>query len=190
MVTSDAYYHASKIPTIDVDEPVGIGEELFWKDTPFLLSQTPPSLQTKWGSFSHAFHTESPTFFTTFNPTFHPHSRVAQPVDRGGCLLSINVVISTSGPWSCARWCTTQFVKALGRSVFPLVHKTTTITSLLLKIHFHCKLWTTSWMVSQAEISIASGPSLSTPMVRWPVKAAWWMACLLGCGRVTVILEN
>ena len=75
MVTSDAYYHASKIPTIDVDEPVGIGQELFLEGHPIAPKPDAPlRIQTKWRSFSHAFHTASPTFFTTsilhFSSTF------------------------------------------------------------------------------------------------------------------------
>lgn len=71
VVTSNAYYHASKIPTIDVDEPVGIGEELFLESH---HNPTKPDtllrIQTKQRSFSNAFHTESPLFFTTLKPHF------------------------------------------------------------------------------------------------------------------------
>ena len=102
--------------------------------------------------------------FTRFTPkiprssqrptsTFHPHSRVAQPVDRGGCLLSINVVISTSKLWSCARLVHNSICQGLGRSVFPLVHKPTTIIlSSFKKLIFIVSCGQPCWMVSQAEV--------------------------------------
>ena len=168
-------------------------KNFFWKDTPFHLSQTHPSASKQNGAPFHTrFTPKTPRSSQRPTSTFHPHSRVAQPVDRGGCLLSINVVISTSKLWSCARLVHNSICQGLGRSVIPLVHKPTIITfSSFKKFIFIVSCGQPFWMLSQADTRwIACGLSLNTRMARWPAKGAWSQGCRQGFGRVTASWEN
>ena len=165
----------------------------FWNRTTILLSQTPSSASKQNSApFQTRFTPKVLCSSQRSNPTFHPHCRVAQPVDRVGCLLSISVVISTSRSWSCARLVHNSICQGLGRSVIPLVHKPTIITfSSFKKFIFIVSCGQPFWMLSQADTRwIACGLSLNTRMARWPAKGAWSQGCRQGFGRVTASWEN
>ena len=113
MVTTNAYYHASKIPTIDVDEPVGRGQELFLEPhhNP-TKPDIPLFIQTKWRSVSHAFHTERPAFFTTLKPHFSStllccttcgHRRLSSVNQRGNFHIQFLVVCTVGAQLNLSR---------------------------------------------------------------------------------------
>ena len=128
-------------------------KNFFWNRTTIRLSQTPLSASKQNRAPFHTRFTPRVLCFSQrSNPTFHPHCRVAQPVDRVGCLLSISVVISTSRSWPCARLVHNSICQGLGRSVIPLVHKPITITfSSFKKFIFIVSCGQPFWMLSQAD---------------------------------------